>query len=111
MLRSKLSELKRKYEEHLALVEKRAEIHQLQGEMLWSVVQDNEFDSQRQREAVEAIEEELKGVQKEASNGTAKYEAIDSKINDLQRQIVEIKEAIEVEKGKKRYIFNLTKKN
>lgn len=98
-MKGELDELKRKYDEHLILVEKKAEINQLQGEMLWSIVQDNEADYERQMASVEAIEKELRSVEDEANGSTAKCESILERINALQRQIFEIKEALEVEKG------------
>lgn len=99
-MKGKLDALKQKYDEHVALAAKKVEIEKLQGEMLWSVVQDSERDYEKQKANVEALEAELSSVEDQSHNDASKYEAIQGKTNALQRQIVEIKEALEVEKGR-----------
>lgn len=98
-MRNQMEELKRKYDEHLALVARKDEIKSLQGELLWSMVQDVERDYAKEKKRFEAMEEQQRKLGEEVGNATGKYEAIREKIRKLQSKITEIKETLELEKG------------
>lgn len=99
-VKEELIEIKRTYDEHISVLEKKNELRELQGEMLWSIVKDTEADCQKYRARLKAAEEEVKAMEEEIRSNGDKYRAVGDKMSALHRQILEIKEALQIERGK-----------
>lgn len=98
-VKNELTEMKRTYEEHISVLEKKNELKELQGELLWSFVKEGEANCDNYRARLKAAEEEVRAMENEITSNGDKYKAVQEKISALQRQILEIKEALQVEKG------------
>lgn len=98
-VKKELDEMKRIYDEHVAIIGQKREIRELQAELMWSIVQDNEADGRKQRKKVEAIEKQIKDVEEEIAGNADRCKDVGEKIKSLQREILEIKEALQVERG------------
>lgn len=98
-VKEELLEMKKMYEDHLSLLEKKTELRELQGELLWSIVQDSEVDCQKYKAKVEAIVEEIKSIEEEITSNAEKCKSITENLKTLQGQILEIKNVLQLEKG------------
>lgn len=97
-MEEEIAELKRKSDQHRSLADKNREVRTLEGELLWSRVRETEREYHEYKTRTEQKEIRLTEMMAKAEENEEKCRAVDEKLSELRRQIVEVKEAVEMAK-------------